>query len=64
VIVGAAASVPAVRLLRSFLWGVQPGDPVTFAIVIATLLLVAVIASVVPALRVLRLDPALTLRAE
>jgi len=64
VIVGAAASVPAVRLLRSFLWGVQPGDPVTFASVIATLLLVAVIASVAPALRVLRLDPALTLRAE
>jgi hypothetical protein len=64
VAIGGAASVGAARLLRSFLWGVQPGDPATFASVIGGLLLVAVVASVLPALRVLRLDPALTLRAE
>jgi ABC-type lipoprotein release transport system permease subunit len=43
---------------------VTPTDPVTFAAVIVTLLAVALVASVIPALRVLRLDPALTLRAE
>jgi putative ABC transport system permease protein len=64
VAVGAAAALAAVRLLQSFLWGVTPTDPLTFGAVIALLLAVALIASLIPALRVLRLDPALTLRAE
>jgi putative ABC transport system permease protein len=64
VAIGTLAALAAVRLLRSFLWGVTPTDPVTFAVVIVTLLAVALGASVIPALRVLRLDPALTLRAE
>ena len=64
VAIGSAAALAAVRLLRSFLWGVTPSDPLTFGLVVATLLSVALIASVIPALRVLRLDPARTLRAE
>ena len=64
VVIGAAASIPATRLLRAYLWGVQTTDPITFGGVIVALLLVALIATVVPAWRVLRLDPALTLRAE
>jgi len=64
VAVGSAGALAAVRLLESFLWGVRPTDPATFAAVIVTLLAVALIASLLPALRVLRLDPALTLRAE
>lgn len=64
VLLGSAAALAAARLLESFLWGVTPTDPATFLAVILTLLGVAVVASVVPALRVLRLDPAVTLRAE
>jgi predicted permease len=64
VAMGSAAALAAARLLRSFLWGVTATDPLTFAAVIGTLLAVAFLASVLPALRVLRLDPALTLRAE
>jgi ABC-type antimicrobial peptide transport system permease subunit len=64
VAVGSAAALAVVRLMKSFLWGVTPTDPLTFIAVIATLLLVAFTACLVPALRVLRLDPALTLRAE
>ena len=64
VAVGAAAALANVRLMRSYIWGVQPHDPVTLIAVVATLLIVALIASVIPALRVLRLDPAMTLRAE
>jgi putative ABC transport system permease protein len=45
-------------------WGVTPSDPLTFAAVIAVLLTIALVASLVPALRVLKLDPAATLRAE
>lgn len=61
---GTVGALAAVNLLRSFLWGVTATDPSTFAGVIALLLGVAVAASVLPALRVLRLDPARTLRAE
>ena len=64
VAIGGAGALAAVRLLRSFLWGVTPYDPITFAAVIGALLAVALVASVLPALRVLRLDPAATLRAE
>lgn len=64
VVLGGAASLAVVRLLRSFLWGVAPSDPLTFIMVVLTLLAVALLASLVPALRVLRLDPASTLRAE
>lgn len=61
---GGAAAVAGARLLRSQIWGISPSDPATFAAVIALLLLVATIASVLPALRILRLDPARTLRQE
>ena len=64
VVIGSAGAFAAVHLLQSFLWGVTPTDPLTFAAVVATLLVVAFFASAIPALRVLRLDPALTLRAE
>ncbi len=64
VAIGCAASLAVVRLLQSFLWGVAPTDAVTFAVVVGTLLAVALLASIIPARRVLRLDPALTLRAE
>jgi predicted permease len=64
VAIGALGALASVRLLQSFLWGVQPSDPMTFAVVIGGLLVVAFFASLIPALRVLRLDPALTLRAE
>jgi predicted permease len=62
--IGTAGAFAVGRLLQSFLWGVTPADPLTFIAVIATLLAVALAASVLPALRVLRLDPATTLRAE
>ena len=64
VAIGSAAALAAARMLRSFLWGVTATDPLTFAVVVATLFGVALFASLVPALRVLRLDPAQTLRAE
>ena len=64
VFAGGAAALAGARLLRAFLWGVQPADPLTFGAVVVTLLAVALAASVIPALRVLRLDPVRSLRAE
>jgi predicted permease len=54
----------ASQLLRHLVWGVRPGDPLTFAIVGLVLLGVAAAASFLPALRVMRLNPAETLRQE
>jgi hypothetical protein len=52
----------AVRLLKAMLWGVTPTDPITWISVPALLLLIAAIASLLPTLRLARLDPAQTLR--
>jgi ABC-type antimicrobial peptide transport system permease subunit len=57
-----AASVS--RLASHFVWGVSASDPLTFGLVSIVLLLVAAVASLVPARRILRLDPATTLRQE
>jgi predicted permease len=54
----------AAGMLEHLLWGVRPADPVTFVATSGILLLVAAIASLTPALRILRIDPAQTLRGE
>jgi predicted lysophospholipase L1 biosynthesis ABC-type transport system permease subunit len=61
---GYLLSRAAVRFLEHLLWGVRPADPIAFAAAAAILLLVAALASLAPALRILRLDPAQTLRNE
>ncbi len=61
-IAGLLLSIPATSLVRAFLWRVEPGDPWTYIGVAAVLLVVAIVASVLPALKLLRLNPAETLR--
>jgi putative ABC transport system permease protein len=61
---GLGMSLVAVRFLRAMLWGVRATDPATFAATAAILLLVAALASIAPALRILRMDPSETLRSE
>ena len=61
---GLGLSAFAARAFRSFVWGISTSDPLTFTLAPALLLVVAVVAAVLPALRILRLDPAQTLRAE
>lgn len=61
---GSLAARAGVDVLRSFVWGISPTDPLTFFAVAAFCLALAAVASVLPALRILRLDPATTLRAE
>jgi predicted permease len=64
VVVGTAAALGFERFLKSFLWGVQPGDPLTLAGVGLGLLLATALASLIPASRIARLNPADTLRSE
>ncbi len=61
---GLAAAAGASRLLRTMLYQTQPLDPIVFAAVAATLLLVGAIACLVPAWRASRLDPIQALRTE
>lgn len=65
---GAAAGVLVTlgldRTLKSFLWGVRIGDPLTLVAVSLGFLAATAIASVIPTLRILRIHPAETLRAE
>jgi len=64
VMTGSVAAAFAARFLRHLIWGVEPGDPLTFGAVGLGLLGVAAAASFLPALRVARLNPSVTLRQD
>jgi predicted permease len=61
---GVVASFAVLRTMTSFLYGVEPTDPVTFGLVAALLFAVALLASYVPARRAARVDPMVALRCE
>ncbi len=61
---GLAGAFVFARVLRSFLYEVAPTDGVTFVGVPALLALVALGASLLPALRATRVDPMIALRSE
>ncbi len=62
--IGVAGAVALTRLLDAFVFGVSTTDLLTFALVGGGLLLVAGLASSIPALRAARVDPVQTLRTE
>lgn len=63
-IIGGAISLWAVRFVEPLLFKVSPRDPLVFGFVALVLLLVAVVASWVPALRASRVDPNIALRTD
>ena len=62
--VGAVIALASGRVMNSLVFGVSPSDPLTLAGVAATLALVALMASLVPAYRASRVDPVKALRSE
>ena len=62
--VGAAGAWLLTGLLQTLLFGVRQDDPVTFAGVIGLLGLVALLATIIPARRAMRVDPLVALRHE
>jgi putative ABC transport system permease protein len=64
VALGTAGAMLLTRLMKGFLFQVTPTDPETFAAVAFFLVLVAFIASYVPARRAMRVDPVVALRYE
>jgi putative ABC transport system permease protein len=63
-LLGLAASAEAASLMHTMLYETRPLDPIVFAAVPATLLLVAALACLVPAWRASRVDPVQALRTE
>jgi putative ABC transport system permease protein len=64
IVVGIAGAMGLGRFASSLLFGVTAADPVTYASVAVVLVVVAVIASILPARRATRVDPALALRSD
>jgi predicted permease len=64
VALGVAGALVLSRVMSSILFGVAPHDPLTFGVVAVVLLGVALVACLVPARRAMRVDPAVSLRAE
>jgi putative ABC transport system permease protein len=63
-VIGLAGAVFLTRLMSGMLFGVAPGDPLTMLAVACVLTAVALVASLVPARRALRVHPAEALRSD
>ena len=61
---GLAVSFTLTRVISSLLYGVNATDPITFLLVTLLLIVVAALASYLPARRAARVDPMLALRSE
>jgi predicted permease len=61
---GLAGAVALTRVLGSLLFGVNPVDPLTYTVVSIGLIAAAMVASYIPALRAMGVDPVEALRAE
>lgn len=64
IVLGVASAVAASRLVSAMLYSVSGTDPLVYVEGVALVVLITLVASLLPAMRARRLDPALTLRAE
>ncbi|MGA8409538.1 MAG: ABC transporter permease, partial [Candidatus Acidiferrales bacterium] len=63
-VVGLCVSFAVTPVMQTLLFGVEPGDPLTFVSISAFLLLAGILACYLPALRATRIEPIIALRYE
>ena len=63
-VMGLAMAIAGMRMARSFLFGLSPGDPSIIALATGLLLLASAIAGFVPAWRAAHIEPVKALRSE
>jgi predicted permease len=63
-IIGLVGAVALGRLMQSMLFGISPTDPVSYAAVVVVLLVIAAVASYIPARRATQVDPMEALRSD
>jgi ABC-type antimicrobial peptide transport system permease subunit len=63
-LLGLVTAFGVTRFLAALLYGVSAMDPITFALLSAALLLIALLACWLPARHATRVDPIIALRAE
>jgi ABC-type lipoprotein release transport system permease subunit len=63
-VLGILGALSVTRFMSTQLFGVEPTDPATFTLVAVGLALVAMIATLVPAMRATRVDPLVALRQD
>jgi ABC-type antimicrobial peptide transport system permease subunit len=61
---GTVVSLASAKVMRTLVFGVSASDPLTLAAVAVILAFIALLSSLVPAYRALRLDPLKVLRSE
>jgi ABC-type antimicrobial peptide transport system permease subunit len=64
VVAGLIGSVILTRFLQTMLFEIKPTDPITFGVLTALLVSVALLACLIPAQRATRVDPLMALRHE
>ncbi len=64
IVAGAGIALALGSTIGSLLFGVQPDDPATFGVAAGTLALTAMVAAVAPMRAAVRVDPAVTLKAD
>jgi predicted permease len=63
-LIGLAGGATAARFIRTLLYGTSPLDPIVFATMVGSLLLTALVACALPAIRASRIEPMQALRIE
>ena len=63
-VIGVLAALAVVRLLAASLYGISSTDPLSYVLAATVLLIVALVASYLPARRATAVDPLVTLRAD